>query len=99
MTAENKQAQPAGETKTIRYEKGGIHPIGSLWFIPEVAFYQHFLYKAFSGTDYVCVKSFTLQINIIEDKTTHNYLNNDCKHPDIGTDGGGDYCKRCGHRF
>ncbi len=24
---------------------------------------------------------------------------NICKHPDVGTDGGGDYCKTCGKRW
>jgi hypothetical protein len=25
--------------------------------------------------------------------------NNLCRHPDIGSDGGGDYCKSCGKRW
>lgn len=27
------------------------------------------------------------------------FQNKICEHPDVGTDGGGDYCKSCGKRW
>lgn len=36
---------------------------------------------------------------IPEPESKEDNTNNTCNHPDIGTDGGGDYCKHCGKRW
>lgn len=40
--------------------------------------------------------SLSMEQNACLDK---NEVKDSCSHPNIGTDGGGDYCKKCGKRF
>jgi hypothetical protein len=55
------------ETKTIRFEKGEYYTLYSIQkhFIKDINKYFHYNYN--NGW-YICIKSFTVQINIIEDE-------------------------------
>lgn len=56
------------ESKNIRFEKGEDYMKGQILFYQEVE--KYFVPSGYDHFTHRCVKSFTVQINIIEDEHT-----------------------------